>query len=1643
MKSEFQYKNQSLWIGLESYKESDSDIFYGRDQEIQQLSSDIFHNVQTVIYGPSGTGKTSILRAGIFKVARQYGYFPIYVRLSHGDLQCKEYHKQIIDTIESAARENNIDIEQTSQYVKLDGEKHVCASLWEYLHCNEFWTKENYPIIPLIVIDQFEEIFTLCQDRLKQATFFEQISDLSDNKLPAYIKEYINDRNNERVEYSDSANYRLVISLREDFLARLEEIAEHIPALKRNRFSLQSTNEEQALDIITKPAPGLVSEDVAIRIIECVTRKTHGKDFKLHDGEDIAVEPAILSLFCAELNKKRFERNQSVISEDLIGEFGEDILKEFYLNSIKELSADKVEFLEKGLLTDDGFRDNIALQNARNNGFTDDEITSLTDRRLIRIEEWDGTKRLEFTHDVLCKIAAAHRNECAQEKENRRLTLLEEQERTKRNIEYNKKKRATERNVLIHKGRRLIANALDFGEYRTLSYNTAAYTFFNFSRQMSRAFEDYFEGAADSEFVNQQVFSDPMLNNSICAMTFYKEDESAPTIDGIYGVELKYNGTLISDIFFKGKKVLPDGSISYDEPIYILGGYCGIHIDYDDKKREIQRTYLDEFGNPVITLDGYSVIQTKYDEIDNPVQIRYYIIKNGSLLPINHQHGNHGYDSVFDKNGNEVERYFVNEFEEPVMIRSGVYGKRIGYDSEKFCILTITNVDANGELMADKDGYVTENLIYDSNGLPTTSISLDKNGKPWRRPDGTFGSIDKIDFSKNVIETYFLNEEGDNIENNDGVYKSVLKINAKRQITEYYSIDKNDNIVESENSPGIQLWNFDELNRLQSVTLLNKDRLVISGKRYEWNKEGTHIIREFYLSENGVGINEDYGVEGIEYSVNVDDNLPVLQKFINVNKQYKTCNDGYNATRIWEDEKERVIKQLYYDIDGTPMPDENGVYGVRVEYIDENTTKRIYIDADDNITENHNGVAFTIEKVIPSGVCEIQYNINGEPYAKNGIVYIYKEKETTNYGCRERLFIHNSNKEPVVFQWPFRADSNWGQVSCMCVETNLDYKGRPLSEYFKDADGNLVGDATGDSYTIWDYDDNINLEILSLYNVEGELKLRMKTIRDSKNRIVEQSYVNKDNEYVDLERGYSGEKYEYDEEENRTIVTCIDSKGNICNNAEGYAHRIFWYDNMGRLIAQKTMKVDDTISGHIVFREFVDSEKRECAYYCHKEDGQGNIIPYENSYTYAYYEDDSQGRTIKHLYLSAEKLPVSDQVGDYGLSFEYVDEIGLTIITGLDEFSQPHNNRLGYGKIHLFKDQTGKDIKQLYFTIDGVPVSTPELLGCYGFIYEYPNDNNKIVGYLDEQGNITNNIHGYAYREECYNHKEGYAEVYYYDKERNNTQSEGDETKEFGYAVIIDKDNINKYFISLGKDGQKTNNACGYAIKHEIYEEGQLRFYKFLDVNNKPIADNFGDYGTEILYSNDDSMVRLVSLNEKYEKHINNYGYCFCDIIRSISGEQFRIYRDRYENQVLPKLRIRKRINDWLLRLKNSKKPTHIINCRQLGAIDKCVLCKMEANGYGEKLGLRSTYILLQYDKWTFGDDLVGLGELIPNSIKASKHLVLMPVTLNGSLLSGVGDIVEINFPPGQIGLRFRDWGINTNTFRMILEKKQEWENRA
>ena len=57
--------------------------FYGREEEVAELARRVQRKLLTLLFGQSGLGKTSILRAGIVPRLRALGYCPVYVRIDY------------------------------------------------------------------------------------------------------------------------------------------------------------------------------------------------------------------------------------------------------------------------------------------------------------------------------------------------------------------------------------------------------------------------------------------------------------------------------------------------------------------------------------------------------------------------------------------------------------------------------------------------------------------------------------------------------------------------------------------------------------------------------------------------------------------------------------------------------------------------------------------------------------------------------------------------------------------------------------------------------------------------------------------------------------------------------------------------------------------------------------------------------------------------------------------------------------------------------------------------------------------------------------------------------------------------------------------------------------------------------------------------------------------------------------------------------------------------------------------------------------------------------------------------------------------------------------------------------------------------
>jgi hypothetical protein len=405
------------WLGLASFSEETRAFFHGRDEEVAELARRVQRKLLTVLFGQSGLGKTSILRAGIVPRLRSQGYCPVYVRIDYGPA-APTPSDQVRQALAQAGHWSGPNPEP--------GE-----SLWELLHRRgeSLLDADGKPVIPLLIFDQFEEIFTLAQGddggRARAAQFVEDLAELVENRPPPALEARleIDDSVVERLDFG-RADYRVLIALREDYLAHLEGLKGSMPSITQNRMRLAPMTGQQALAAVRGPGAALVSDEVAGAIVRFVA-----------GGAEVAhaqVEPSLLSLICRELNDARIAAGRSEISLDLLAGSHASILADFYERALADQPPAVRAVVEDLLLTASGYRENVAEERVQKAlaaaGAAPGALAELVNRRLLRIEERLDVRRVELTHDVLCSVVRASRD-LRQEREAREASERELQER--------------------------------------------------------------------------------------------------------------------------------------------------------------------------------------------------------------------------------------------------------------------------------------------------------------------------------------------------------------------------------------------------------------------------------------------------------------------------------------------------------------------------------------------------------------------------------------------------------------------------------------------------------------------------------------------------------------------------------------------------------------------------------------------------------------------------------------------------------------------------------------------------------------------------------------------------------------------------------------------------------------------------------------------------------------------------------------------------------------------------------------------------------------------------------------------------------------------------------------------------------------
>ena len=408
------------WAGLASYQDPEEVLangqepllFCGRDNESYDVAQLIDDNIFVTLYGKSGTGKTSLLNAGVFPRLRKEQYLPISIRLGMDAIgisfqECIEI--KLRQAFEDRGNITTIDV------VPLPADNQSLEYLWSLFARTRFADHDDRALFPVLVFDQFEEVF---RDRRKDAeALLRQIHFMMDESHS------LSDRVVDSQSYSYDFNFRFVVSIREDDLYRLEDSIDncYLADMKRCRYRLRSLTAQGARDAILTPGEGLFLESDKEAIVTTLV----GENGIARNKDDQSISTNVLSLVCSRIFVDFQKSGADHITHSLVESFVKgNPFERFYNEATRGFSDREKSYIEEHLVDSSGERRNSVLEKDLEKALSTEKVRLLLEgnNRILQRTSTssDGSSsRIELIHDSFCEPLAAQK-----EKRERRRRLL-------------------------------------------------------------------------------------------------------------------------------------------------------------------------------------------------------------------------------------------------------------------------------------------------------------------------------------------------------------------------------------------------------------------------------------------------------------------------------------------------------------------------------------------------------------------------------------------------------------------------------------------------------------------------------------------------------------------------------------------------------------------------------------------------------------------------------------------------------------------------------------------------------------------------------------------------------------------------------------------------------------------------------------------------------------------------------------------------------------------------------------------------------------------------------------------------------------------------------------------------------------------
>jgi len=234
---------ESPYLGLATFEPGDAARFFGRERLVEELCARLAETPFLAVFGASGAGKSSVLRAGLLPAvwggaiagSREW----LTVLLVPGERPVEELAIRLANLKGLAASSLHSALAADPDGIRLTI-RQVLAG-----HAHPGTARV------LIVVDQFEEVFTLCRDERERAGFIELL--LAAAREPAA---------------------RVVLGVRADFYARCAEHAALVTALRDRQVLIGPMDNDDLRSVVTGPAR-CAGVKVEPELVEAVVADAH------------------------------------------------------------------------------------------------------------------------------------------------------------------------------------------------------------------------------------------------------------------------------------------------------------------------------------------------------------------------------------------------------------------------------------------------------------------------------------------------------------------------------------------------------------------------------------------------------------------------------------------------------------------------------------------------------------------------------------------------------------------------------------------------------------------------------------------------------------------------------------------------------------------------------------------------------------------------------------------------------------------------------------------------------------------------------------------------------------------------------------------------------------------------------------------------------------------------------------------------------------------------------------------------------------------------------------------------------------------------------------------------------------------------